>query len=52
MVAERFVYLRSFMVTYNGDIKNENVGMSNDKQRKRCRLQFKVSKNKANPFWS
>ena len=45
MVAERFVGRRRFMMTYTGDIKSENVDMSNDKQcEKHCRLKFKVSK--------
>ena len=47
MVAERFVDLRSFIEILNGNIKNENVGMSNDKQcEKHCRLKFKVSKTR------
>ena len=32
MVAERSLNLKSFIVIWNGDIRNENVGMSNDKQ--------------------
>ena len=47
MVAERSVYLKSVIAIWHGDIRNDNVGMSNDKQRaKRCRLKFKVSKTR------
>ena len=47
MVAERSVSLKSFIAIQNGDIRNENVGMSNDKHcEKQCRLKFKVSKTR------
>ena len=32
MVAERFVYLRKFIVIQIGKIKNENIDMSSDKR--------------------
>jgi len=47
MVAERSVTLRRYIVICIGKIRNDNVGMSNDKRcKKRRRLKFKVSKTR------
>ena len=47
MVAERSVSLRKFMVTWIGNIRSENVDISNDKQcEKHCHLKFKVFKKR------
>ena len=43
MVAERFVYLRKFIVIYIEKIKNENIDMSSDK-----RMFYNFSKIKCN----
>lgn len=49
MVAERFVFLRKFIVIYIGKIKNENIDMSSDKRISAINLRhlkFKVFKIK------